>query len=383
MRILLTWFALTTTTVFAAPGDPGTPEHRKAADLVKQLGHARYAVREAAARQLVEMGGAAAAALREGQKSTDEEVRARSVTLLAQAITLDWQRKADAYLADADGKQIHALPLLADFEKLLGKPDAEARKLFAAMLKANGPLLETTATDPEGSPQGTADRVRCSRRPIGSGSGQIKIDPAEIASVLFVHALDKEKASRPTDWMTTLAAAGEPGSLTPSPGAAFASSWPGGLSPARGGRHVLPVLLHGRPQVLAPGGNGDSDHGREGPEGERDDRPRPAVESLGKAGGPEATAALRDPTDATEVINFNAGGGGEVPDRRCGTLRAGYDPQEERTDYGFGNEMSIGFAFGDGNEQDNIIMLSLNGFASPEARKKAVQKRKDETAKKK
>ena len=118
-----------------ALAQPAKSEPDRAADLVKQLAHPRYAVREAAAKQLVEMGGAAAAALRDGQKSTDEEVRARCSVLLPQAIALDWQRKADAYLADSKGTGKRDLPLLVEFEKLVGKPDAELRKLFAGMFR--------------------------------------------------------------------------------------------------------------------------------------------------------------------------------------------------------------------------------------------------------
>src|SRR2546423_364882 len=113
------------------PGEEGTPEHARAAELVKQLGHPRYATREAAAKQLVEMGPAAVPALLAGTNAADEEVRTRSIALLPQAKAAEWKRRAEAYLADAEGKQKHDLPLLADWEKVMGKPDAGSRKLFA------------------------------------------------------------------------------------------------------------------------------------------------------------------------------------------------------------------------------------------------------------
>src|SRR5262245_10474843 len=113
------------------PGDDGTPEHAKAAALVKQLGDKRYATREAAAKQLVEMGPTAVPALTAGTKSNDEEVRNRSITLLPQAMAAEWKRLAEAYLKDEDGKQKHDLPMLAEWEKLTGKPSAGSRKLFA------------------------------------------------------------------------------------------------------------------------------------------------------------------------------------------------------------------------------------------------------------
>src|SRR5262249_36397161 len=129
------------------PGDEGTPEFQKAATLVKQLGYKRYSAREAAAKQLIEMGPAAFPALTAGTKSEDEEVRNRSVALLPQAKAAEWKRRAAAYLADTEGKQKHDLPLLAEWEKLLGKPDAGSRKLLAEMVKTNGDVLQT-ASDP-------------------------------------------------------------------------------------------------------------------------------------------------------------------------------------------------------------------------------------------
>ena len=51
-----TLFLLLTAPVVAAdpkPGDVGTAEYKKAAGLVHQLGHRQYAVREAAAKQLI------------------------------------------------------------------------------------------------------------------------------------------------------------------------------------------------------------------------------------------------------------------------------------------------------------------------------------------
>src|SRR6476646_10203540 len=119
-------FVLLSTAIALAgpkPGDDGTPEYLKATALVKQLGHPRYATREAAAKQLIEMGPAAVPALLGGTKATDEEVRNRSSALLPQAKAAEWKRRAEAYLADADGRQKHDLPLLADWEKLVGKPD--------------------------------------------------------------------------------------------------------------------------------------------------------------------------------------------------------------------------------------------------------------------
>ena len=103
-----------------------------------------------------------------------------------------------------------------------------------------------------------------------------------------------------------------------------------------------------------------------------------------KAGGAEATAALESiVTDSTDIINFNNGGGESylIGDSALAALVTIH--KQNRKDYGFGNEMNIGFAFGNGNRQEEIVMLSLNGFTTPEARKKAVEKWKAESAPKK
>src|SRR5688572_626595 len=93
---------LLATTVLAAghPGDPGSPEYARATGLVKKLGDSRFTSQEAAAKELVEMGTAALAALREGQKSADEEVRTRCTNLIPKAVARHWDRRADAFLAD-------------------------------------------------------------------------------------------------------------------------------------------------------------------------------------------------------------------------------------------------------------------------------------------
>ena len=122
-----------------------------AADLVKQLGSPKYAVREAAARKLLNLGSAAVTALRFGLASPDEEVRSRCETLLPKAQAAEWARRADAYLAATDAMRPRDLPLLAEYEAVIGKDkmDAGARELFAEMVRTNGDLLEKVAEAPK------------------------------------------------------------------------------------------------------------------------------------------------------------------------------------------------------------------------------------------
>ncbi|HEY1377960.1 MAG TPA: HEAT repeat domain-containing protein [Gemmataceae bacterium] len=103
------WCACLAAAVAAAPADD--PKPTDADRLVQQLGAARHADREAAARALDALGPAALPALREGVKSSDPEVRRRAGELLAKqerraesaaalAATKVHVKAADAPLAD-------------------------------------------------------------------------------------------------------------------------------------------------------------------------------------------------------------------------------------------------------------------------------------------
>jgi hypothetical protein len=384
MRTLVL-LAIFSAAAFAAPGDVGTPEHAKATDLVKQLGHPRYAVREAAAKHLLEMGGAAAAALREGQKSTDEEVRARSVALLPQAIALDWQRKADAYLADTQGKQKHDLPLLAEYEKLLGKPDAELKKLFAAMLRTNGPLLEEAAADRKAIPKALAARSRLLIETHKSGTTQVKIDPAEVAALLFVQTQSKGPLDQSRGAATPALLLGNPGVgdavAEKDAGPAFRKllvRWAESVSATdtiSRRSFCMAARKYSLPEAVPELAKYATD--------KRADVLSVralAVEALGKAGGTEATKALKGlVSDTTDVLNF--GGGMESYYLGDSALAALLTMQKKKlSDYGMNHQIGIGFDFGDGGEG---VSLSLHGFTSNDARKKAIRKWKDETATKK
>ncbi len=130
------------------PGDVGTPEYRRAKVLIEQLGDGQFARREAAAKALLEMEGAAATALREGLSAGDVEVRRRCKELVPRAAAADWRRRADAFEADAEDRQAHRLPMYERYAQLAGK-DAAARRLFASMVRANGELLARAAREKE------------------------------------------------------------------------------------------------------------------------------------------------------------------------------------------------------------------------------------------
>jgi hypothetical protein len=173
------------------PGDEGTPEYRAAAEFVKELGSPRFAAREAAAKKLLDMGAAAIPALIAGARATDEEVRSRSAALLSQAQANEWIRRAEAFARDADGKQKHDLPLLGEWEKTVGKLDAGSRRLFADMVRANGPLLDLATSDRAAAAKELPRSVAELLDPARVKGKQQDASPGSIAAMLFVQTVLK------------------------------------------------------------------------------------------------------------------------------------------------------------------------------------------------
>ncbi len=191
---LLAMFLPTILLAAPQPGDEGTPEFRSATEFVEQLGSPRFAVREAAANKLLKMGGPAIPALIAGTKSADAEVRNRSIALLPQVQAIAWGRRADAFLNDPDGKRRHDLPLLSEWEKLTGKPNAGSRLLFAEMIRANGPLLQLASTDRAAAVAALATRSRELLDAARAKGKQTTAPAANIAAVLFVQTVLKNSS---------------------------------------------------------------------------------------------------------------------------------------------------------------------------------------------
>jgi PBS lyase HEAT-like repeat len=185
-------------------GDAGKPQHQTATELVRRLGDKRYAVREAAAKALAELGPDAVRALRSGIESADEEIRTRCAALLPAARAADWRRRADAYLADPEGKEKHNLPLLADWERLIGKSDAAARKLFADMVRTNGIFMEDTAADRKSGQKAVDNRSREALVKSWNTPPPGGLSAADLAAILFARAVvGGDPPIRPLDWFDT------------------------------------------------------------------------------------------------------------------------------------------------------------------------------------
>jgi hypothetical protein len=366
-------------TAAVALADPESrAEHKRATDLVKQLGHPRYAVREAAAKQLLEMGPTAVPALTAGTRADDEEVRNRSVALLPQVKAIQWKRRADAYLADTEGKQKHDLPMLAAWEKLTGRPDPGTRKLFADMVRTNGELLEAIA-DPKAKRTLVADRVRTLLAQLKGPKGQIKAEVGDLAAVLFADAITPP---RKVDWSNRAF----PGQLLANP------TWREAIDAKDVGpvlRRLLVKWMDARPAQDYAAAQQFASLAQRKPFPEAapvlirlaKDKKNDvlgvrmlAVQALGKVGGDEAKAALAElVSDTTSLF----GGGGAIENRLGDSALAALLTLHGKnlTDYGMTNNFGIGFSTGDGDE---MISLTLHGFPNPAARARAVEKWKKE-----
>jgi hypothetical protein len=366
------------------PGEEGTPEYEKAKALVQQLGHARFAVREAAAKQLVEMGAAAVPALAAGTKATDEEVRTRSTALLPQAKAADWRRRADLYLADKDGTQKHDLPLLADWDKLVGKPDAGTRKLFAEIVRTKGEFLAAVAADRAKAADTCARECKLALERLRGPKGQVKAEVGEVAAFLLVDTIAPAKTF---NWAQPAA----PALLLQNP------ALPEAIGSAETGPALRRLLTHwaeARSQPLNVGVQQFVGLVRKKPFPEavpalakwaKDKKADTltvrllAIDALGKAGGKEATETLVSLLDDTTP----AFGGrmGAQDELRLGDSAFAALVQmngKKLADYGLNGNMAVGFANAPGDEP---IHLNLYSFNSADARKKGLDKWKAEAAK--
>jgi hypothetical protein len=128
-------------------------ELSKARELVRQLGSETYAEREAAERELAQMGRLARPALLNGVNvDPDPEIRARCNVLLPKANAEELQARLDAFLADTENKYEHDLPgwnklraVIRGEWKMFGwtctvrpNTDKAARELFLEFIKAPG-----------------------------------------------------------------------------------------------------------------------------------------------------------------------------------------------------------------------------------------------------
>lgn len=120
---------------------------RQTSLLIKQLGNPSFRQRDAAAKQLVAMGGLSRKALEAAVRHPDFEVREHARRLASEALDVDIRRRIDRFSTD-DGTARVDLPGWNSFRKSVGS-GAVARKFFIGVFSAHRDLLQELETDPE------------------------------------------------------------------------------------------------------------------------------------------------------------------------------------------------------------------------------------------
>jgi hypothetical protein len=177
----------------AESAGPG-PETDRAAQLVRELGDARFKVRDAASRELRKLGRLAKPALLAGVSSADPEVWNRCSQLLPEAMAQDLKARVEAFVADVEGKKKHDLPMMEQYLKIVGS-DVPARKLFADVVKQNGGFLEACQQNPKLAGEKYLARAQEIQQqifgPWQGGQQRPQMNPADVAALLLVGA-DRE-----------------------------------------------------------------------------------------------------------------------------------------------------------------------------------------------
>lgn len=190
----LAWAAVFSQSFAEEPARPKTVKEDwqlRSEMLVERLGDASFAARQDASRQLEELGVAAKAALLQGLKSDDAEVRARCRRILSVVLDQDLQARLSAF----DRGQAVAespLPGWARFQKEVGD-DPASRALFVEMVRAEPHLFE--ASEGDARTLGPLLQQRCDQmqqRAFESNSRNRRpIDIGSVAALFFIGSQDE------------------------------------------------------------------------------------------------------------------------------------------------------------------------------------------------
>jgi hypothetical protein len=116
-------------------------------ELVRQLGHKSFQVREEAARELKKRGGDAATALAAGMKDADPEVAERCKSLYPAAAAEVRKSNLVVLVNKPDSRPPKGLAGLERFLAITGD-DKAARQLYAEMMAARPDVIEAMEKDP-------------------------------------------------------------------------------------------------------------------------------------------------------------------------------------------------------------------------------------------
>ncbi|VTR99528.1 hypothetical protein [Tuwongella immobilis] len=116
--------------------------------LVQQLGHPSFRMREEAGKSLQAMGLAARAALTSGCQHSDPEIRQRSNRILMQILERDLQKRVQAFLNDPQHQSPQGLPGIEIYQAAVGNAP-KAVTLYAEMIRNHAALLDSVERSPE------------------------------------------------------------------------------------------------------------------------------------------------------------------------------------------------------------------------------------------
>jgi hypothetical protein len=116
--------------------------------LIRQLGHDSFAMRQRASKQLVEIGIAGQPQLSAALADDDAEVRNRSAHVLSQVVEADFRARLEAFANDPLGKKDHSLPSWNRYRETFGQ-DKAPRDLFVDMQRAEPALLDSLEASPK------------------------------------------------------------------------------------------------------------------------------------------------------------------------------------------------------------------------------------------
>lgn len=177
-------------TAGAPPVDPEL--HKKAEQLVAQLGDKDYRDRERAAKDLLEMGYAARDAVLAGQKNPDGEIAERCKKLYPAIFRHDLEKRVQKFLDNVDGPIPDDLPGAKSWLKITGD-GKESRELYAEMVKGHPELLLKVELHPEQLRQAYIDFMRdvytrTNSRTV-SGTGRLMPMDSEVLTYFFLGAV--------------------------------------------------------------------------------------------------------------------------------------------------------------------------------------------------
>ncbi len=189
----------------ASPGGALAAEpnvRARASELVAQLGHEEFAMREQAAAELITLELEAAAALKVGTNSHNREIRHRSAKLLALISEIDLERRFERFKNDTDPQQDYGLPGWHAYREVAGDSPA-ARSIFVSMHEDEPSLWGMFQDGPKRVSDALSNRCDDLREPVLSGSVQVRAGTT--ATLLFLATRDDVEASKLVQEMVYIA----------------------------------------------------------------------------------------------------------------------------------------------------------------------------------